>query len=78
MKSLVIAEHEYGQLKPETAKTIHAASKVGGDIDVLIMGENLSDAAKEISSIAGVSRVLVADDAMYAHQLAENPLVLYG
>ncbi|MEO2279465.1 electron transfer flavoprotein subunit alpha/FixB family protein [Pseudoalteromonas pernae] len=72
MKSLVIAEHEYGQLKPETAKTIHAASKVGGDIDVLIMGENLADAANALSNIAGVSRVLVADNAIYAHQLAEN------
>ncbi len=47
MKSLVIAEHEYGQLKPETAKTVHAAAKVGADIDLLLIGEGLEAAAQE-------------------------------
>ncbi|WP_105264966.1 electron transfer flavoprotein subunit alpha/FixB family protein [Pseudoalteromonas sp. T1lg76] len=72
MKSLVIAEHEYGQLKPETAKTVHAAAKVGADIDLLLIGEGLEAAAQEASTISGVSRVLVADSAEYAHQLAET------
>ncbi|MBS3796804.1 MULTISPECIES: electron transfer flavoprotein subunit alpha/FixB family protein [unclassified Pseudoalteromonas] len=72
MKSLVIAEHEYGHLKPETAKTVHAAAKVGADIDLLLIGEGLEGAAQEASTISGVSRVLVADSAEYAHQLAEN------
>ncbi len=72
MKSLVIAEHEYGHLKPETAKTVHAAAKVGADIDLLLIGEGLENAAQEASTISGVSRVLVADSAEYAHQLAEN------
>ena len=72
MKALVVAEHEYGELKPETAKTLSAAHKVGADIDVLLVGENLSDAAEQASKLSGVSRVLVADSSDYAHQLAEN------
>ncbi|MCF2861533.1 FAD-binding protein [Pseudoalteromonas sp. Cnat2-41] len=72
MKALVVAEHEYGELKPETAKTLSAAHKVGADIDVLVVGENLNDAAEQASKLSGVSRVLVADSSDYAHQLAEN------
>lgn len=72
MKALVVAEHEYGELKPETAKTLSAAHKVGADIDVLLVGENLNDAAEQASKLSGVSRVLVADSGDYAHQLAEN------
>lgn len=72
MKALVVAEHEYGELKPETAKTLSAAHKVGADIDVLLVGENLNDAAEQASKLSGVSRVLVADSSDYAHQLAEN------
>ncbi|MCG7568661.1 FAD-binding protein [Pseudoalteromonas sp. CNC9-20] len=72
MKALVVAEHEYGELKPETAKTLSAAHKVGADVDVLLVGENLNDAAELASKLSGVSRVLVADRSDYAHQLAEN------
>jgi len=72
MKTLVIAEHDKGVLKPETNKTITAAVKLGFDVDLLIAGENLSAMSEQAASIAGVSSVLIADDAAYAHQLAEN------
>ena len=72
MRTLVVAEHEYGVLKPETAKTISAASKVGTPIDVLIVGENLGDCANEVAQFGAVEKVLVADNSAYAHQLAEN------
>lgn len=72
MRTLVVAEHEYGALKPETAKTISAASKVGAPMDVLIVGENLGDCAKEVAQFSAVEKVLVADNSVYAHQLAEN------
>jgi len=68
----VIAEHDKGVLKPETNKTITAAVKLGFDVDLLLAGENLSAMSEQAASIAGVSSVLIADDAAYAHQLAEN------
>ena len=72
MKTLVIAEHDNGALKPETSKTINAASKLGFDIDVLIAGLNLGAMSEQVASIEGVTTVLTADNALYQHQLAEN------
>ena len=72
MKTLVIAEHDKGVLKPETNKTITAAVKLGFDVDLLLAGENLAAMSEQAASIAGVSNVLIADEAAYAHQLAEN------
>ncbi|OUL56745.1 electron transfer flavoprotein subunit alpha/FixB family protein [Pseudoalteromonas ulvae] len=72
MKSLVIAEHENAILKPETSKTIHAALKVGHSVDVLVVGDGVSALAQQVAAIAGVNRVLLADNSVYAHQLAEN------
>jgi len=68
----VIAEHDKGVLKPETNKTITAAVKLGFDVDLLLAGENLAAMSEQAASIAGVSNVLIADDAAYANQLAEN------
>jgi len=68
----VIAEHDKGVLKPETNKTITAAVKLGFDVDLLLAGENLSAMSEQAATIAGVSNVLIADDAAYANQLAEN------
>ncbi|MFY8328045.1 electron transfer flavoprotein subunit alpha/FixB family protein [Pseudoalteromonas sp. ZZD1] len=72
MKTLVIADHDNGILKPETSKTINAAVKLGNPIDVLVVGEDINEMATQIASIDGVSKVLVADHSTYAHQLAEN------
>ena len=68
----MIAEHDKGVLKPETNKTITAAVKLGFDVDLLLAGENLAAMSEQAASIAGVSNVLIADDAAYANQLAEN------
>jgi len=72
MKTLVIAEHDNGALKPETSKTINAASKLGFDIDVLIAGLNIGAMSEQVAGIEGVTTVLTADNALYQHQLAEN------
>ncbi len=72
MKTLVIADHDNGILKPETSKTINAAVKLGNSIDVLVVGENINEMATQVASIDGVSKVLVAAHSVYAHQLAEN------
>ena len=72
MKTLIIADHEYGVLKPETSKTINAASKLGNAIDVLVAGSNVSDAAAQVAAIEGVSQVILVDNAVFEHQQAEN------
>ncbi|MBB1324024.1 electron transfer flavoprotein subunit alpha/FixB family protein [Pseudoalteromonas sp. SR45-1] len=72
MKTLVIAEHDNGALKPETSKTINAAVKMGFPIDVLIAGNNLSAMSSQVASIDGIANVLVADNSVYEHQLAES------
>ncbi|WP_273049827.1 FAD-binding protein [Pseudoalteromonas sp.] len=72
MKTLVIAEHDNGALKPETSKTINAAVKMGFPVDVLITGNSLSTMSAQVASIDGVANVLVADNSVYEHQLAES------
>ncbi len=72
MKTLVIADHEYGVLKPETSKTVNAATKLGLEIDVLVAGNNVAEAASIVATISGVSQVILVDNAVYEHQQAEN------
>jgi electron transfer flavoprotein alpha subunit len=72
MAVLVIAEHEHGTLKGATLNTVTAAAQCGGDVHVLIAGANASGAAQAAAQIAGVAKVLHADDAKLAEQLAED------
>jgi electron transfer flavoprotein alpha subunit len=72
MTILVIAEHDHQSLKAATLNTVTAASKIGGDIHVLIAGTNCSAAAQQAASLQGVSSVKVADAAHYQNQTAEN------
>ncbi|MBT9597977.1 MAG: electron transfer flavoprotein subunit alpha/FixB family protein [Vitreoscilla sp.] len=72
MTALVIAEHEHGTLKGATYNTVTAAIQCGGDVHVLIAGHNAGGAAQAAAQIAGVSKVLLADGASLAEQLAED------
>jgi len=72
MTSLVIAEHDHGTLKPATLNTVTAAIACGGDVHVLVAGHNASAAAQAAASISGVAKVIHADGATLAEQLAEN------
>jgi electron transfer flavoprotein alpha subunit len=76
MAVLVIAEHEHGTLKGATLNTVTAAvelAKLGaGDVHVLVAGAQAAGAAQAASQIAGVAKVLLADDARLADQLAED------
>ena len=72
MGILVIAEHDGQTIKAATLSTVSAAVKIGGDIDVLVAGHDCGGAAQAAAQIAGVSKVLHADDASLAHGLAEN------
>ena len=76
MAVLVIAEHDGKQLKPGTANTITAATKLGGDVTVLIAGHQCADAGATASKVKGVSKVLVADAPQYEGWLAENMAAL--
>ncbi|PKG76868.1 electron transfer flavoprotein subunit alpha [Shewanella sp. Actino-trap-3] len=72
MTILVLAEHDNISLKTDTAKVVSAAAAIGGDIHVLVAGVDCSAAVSAAQSLAGVSKVLVADAALYGAQLAEN------
>ncbi len=72
MSVLVFAEHDNSQLKSETAKLVHAASQMGGDIHVLVAGSDCQGVAEQAAQIDGVAKVLVADNAVYGHFLAES------
>ena len=78
MAILVVAEHTNGALAAATLNTVTAAQQIGGDISVLVAGSNVGAVAEAVAQIAGVGKVLVADNAAYAHQLPENiaPLVV--
>ncbi|MGV6477780.1 electron transfer flavoprotein subunit alpha/FixB family protein, partial [Azotobacter vinelandii] len=77
MATLVIAEHDNAALAAATLNTVAAAQAIGGDIHVLVAGQQCAAVAEAAAKIAGVSKVLVADDAAYGHLLAENvaPLI---
>ncbi len=72
MTTLVIAEHDNNELKPATLHVVAAAAQVGGGVDILVAGENCAAVGEQAAAIEGVGKVLVADDAAYANQLAEN------
>lgn len=72
MSILVIAEHNNSELNGATLKTLAAAQQIGADIDLLVAGHGCQAVAAAAAKVAGVSNVLVADDAAYGHFLAEN------
>ncbi|WP_339475907.1 electron transfer flavoprotein subunit alpha/FixB family protein [Pseudomonas sp. RL_5y_Pfl2_69] len=77
MTVLIIAEHDGAGIASATLNTVAAAAKIGGDLHVLVAGQGIGAVAEAAAKIAGVAKVLVADNAAYAHQLPENvaPLV---
>ncbi|MDH4612382.1 FAD-binding protein [Pseudomonas sp. BN102] len=77
MAVLVIAEHNNGALASATLNTVTAAQQIGGEVVILVAGQGVGAVAEAAAQVAGVSKVLVADNAAYAHQLPENiaPLV---
>ncbi len=76
MSTLVIAEHDNATLKGATLNAVTAAQALGADIDILVAGAGCDAAAQAAAAVAGVNKVLVADNAPYEHQLAENVSLL--
>ena len=71
MSILVVAEHDNSALKGATLNTVAAAAAIGGDVTVLVAGSGCQAVAEAVAKVAGVSKVLVADNAVYEHQLGE-------
>jgi electron transfer flavoprotein alpha subunit len=72
MSILVYAEHDNSALKADTLKTVAAAQQIGGDITILVAGHHCQSVAEQAAKVNGVTKVLVADNMAYEHQLAEN------
>ena len=71
MATLLIAEHDNASIKDATNKALTAAAALGGEVDVLVAGEGAKGAAEAAAKLKGVRKVLLADGAAYAHDLAE-------
>jgi electron transfer flavoprotein alpha subunit len=72
MSTLVIAEHDNSNLKPSTLNTVAAANAIGGPVHLLVVGSACQGVADACAAVEGVEKVLLADNAAYANQLAES------
>lgn len=72
MSNLVIVEHDNNEVAAATLHAVTAAQQIGGDVDLLVAGENCAGVAEAAAKIMGVSTVKLADDAKFGHHLAEN------
>ena len=71
MTILLLAEHDNSRLNEATAKALTAATAIGGDVHVLVAGQNARPVAEEAAKLAGVAKVLLAESEALAHHLAE-------
>ncbi|MEB2847731.1 electron transfer flavoprotein subunit alpha/FixB family protein [Rhizobiales bacterium RZME27] len=71
MTILLLAEHDNASLNDQTSKALTAASQIGGDVHILVAGSGAKAAADAAAKLSGVAKVLLADDAAYANNLAE-------
>ncbi len=76
MSTLLIAEHDNEELKDSTAKAATAALALGGDVHILVAGQNCAAVGEQAAKISGIAKVLVADDGLYERPLAENMAAL--
>jgi len=72
MKTLIVAEHDNQTLKAATLNAVAAAQQLGDDIDILVVGSGCQAAADAAAAVPGVASVVLADNAAYENQLAEN------
>ena len=72
MSILVVAEHDNNEIKGSTLNTVTAASEIGGEVSVLVVGSESSSVAEQASKIDGISSVIHVDDPVYKNFLAED------
>ncbi|CAN7742414.1 electron transfer flavoprotein subunit alpha/FixB family protein [Rhizobium leguminosarum] len=71
MTILLLADHDNASLSDQTAKALTAATKIGGDVHILVAGKAAKPAAEQAAKLAGVSKVLLAESDELANNLAE-------
>jgi len=71
MAILLLADHDGSHLSDQTAKALTAAARIGGDVHILVAGAGAKAAADQAARLSGVAKVLVAEDASLANNLAE-------
>jgi electron transfer flavoprotein alpha subunit len=76
MSILIVAEHDNNDLNAATLNAVTAANAIGSDIHILVAGHGCVTVAEQASTVAGVSKVLLADALAYEHALAENVSLL--
>ena len=76
MAVLIIAEHDGTQLKPGFANTVSAATRIGGDIAVLVVGKQCAAAAQAAAKVSGVKKVLLCEAPHYEGSAPENVAAL--
>jgi len=72
MSILILAEHEGGELRAATASVVTAATRIGGDVHLLVAGIDVGAVSAKAATLEGVDKVLVCEDAAYEYELAEN------
>ena len=72
MSILVVTEHDNNEIKGSTLNTVTAASEIGGEVSVLVVGSESSSVAEQASKIDGISSVIHVDDPIYKNFLAED------
>ncbi len=71
MATLLLADHDNNSIKDTTSRALSAAVALGAPVTVLVAGHNARAAADAAATLAGVAKVILVDDALYANQLAE-------
>jgi len=72
MSVLVIGEHDNAELNPATLNTVTAAVAIDADVQLLIAGNGCGAVAEAAAQVQGVTKVLLADNALYEHDLGER------
>ncbi|KAF9996757.1 hypothetical protein BGZ79_009527 [Entomortierella chlamydospora] len=72
VSTLLLVEHKDNKVAASTLNTLTAATKLGGSVTALVAGDAPDSVASEVAKLSGVSKVLVAKDAAFAHVLPES------
>ena len=72
MSVLVLAEHDNATLNAATLNAVTAAQQIDGSVDILVAGSDCQSVAEAAAQVAGIGKVLLADNAAYGHALAES------
>lgn len=72
MSVLIIAEHDNKSLKPATLNAVTAATQIDSEVHLLVAGFECQTVVEQAVQVSGITKVIVADNAVYEHQLAEN------